>query len=215
MPKIVDHEQRRRELADALWRIVASQGPAGVSIRSVAAEAGWSPGALRHYFPTREELLLFAMDLSEARAVERITRLHEHLEPGLSMLETLAAYAEQLLPLDDDRRAEYRAWESAGILREQDRDRARRWQQQRGLYRRLVSALAGVEVGEDSESPHADPWVEEWSTHLHSIVDGLALQLMVTPGMTDPEDCRRRLRAFLARVAEAAEYREKNAPNDD
>lgn len=214
MPKIVDHEQRRRELADALWRIVASQGPAGVSIRSVAAEAGWSPGALRHYFPTREELLLFAMDLSEARAVERITHLHERLPPGLSLLETVAAYAEQLVPLDDERRAEYRAWESAGVLKEQDRDRARRWQQQRGLYRRLVSALAGVEVGEDPERPHPDPWVEEWSLHLQSIVDGLALQLMVTPGMTDPEDCRARLRAFLARVAEAAGHRGDNAPND-
>ncbi|MFL1376307.1 MULTISPECIES: TetR/AcrR family transcriptional regulator [unclassified Nocardiopsis] len=213
MPKIVDHEQRRRELADALWRIVAAQGPAGVSIRSVAAEAGWSPGALRHYFPTREELLLFAMDLSEARAVERITRLHERLDPGLPLLERVAAYAEQLVPLDDERRAEYRAWESAGILKEQDRDRDRRWQQQRGLYRHLVSALAGVEVGEDPERPHADPWVEEWSQHLQSIVDGLALQLMVTPGMTDPEDCRRRLRAFLARVAEAAAHREKNAEN--
>jgi AcrR family transcriptional regulator len=213
MPKVVDHEQRRRELADALWRIVAVHGPAGVSIRSVAAEAGWSPGALRHYFPTREELLLFAMDLSEARAVERITRLHERLDPDLPLLERVAAYAEQLVPLDDERRAEYRAWESAGILKEQDRDRDRRWQQQRGLYRRLVSALAGVEAGEDPERPHTDPWVEEWSQHLHSIVDGLALQLMVTPGMTDPEDCRRRLRAFLARVAESAAHRGRNAAN--
>lgn len=210
MPKIVDHDQRRRELADALWRIVASRGPAGVSIRSVAAEAGWSPGALRHYLPTREELLLFAMDLSEARAVERISRLHEHLDPGLPLLERVALYAEQLLPLDDERRAEYRAWESAGILKEQDRDRDRRWQQQRGLYRRLVAALAGVGEVEDFERPHPDPWVEEWSSHLHSIVDGLALQLMVTPGMTDPGDCRRRLRLFLARVVEAAGYRGEN-----
>ncbi|MFD6099937.1 TetR/AcrR family transcriptional regulator [Nocardiopsis flavescens] len=212
MPKIVDHEERRRALADALWRVVTSQGPAGVSIRSVAAEAGWSPGALRHYLPTREELLLFAMDLSEQRAVERISRLHEHLAPDLPLLERAARYAEQLLPLDDERRAEYRAWESAGILKEQDRDRDRRWQQQLGLYRRLVAALAGVDVGEEPERPHPDPWVEEWSAHLHSIVDGLALQLMVTPDSTDPEDCRRMLRAFLARVAEAASYRDGARP---
>ncbi|MDT0331549.1 TetR/AcrR family transcriptional regulator [Nocardiopsis lambiniae] len=206
MPKIVDHEQRRRELADALWRIVAAEGPAGVSIRSVAAEAGWSPGALRHYFPTREELLLFAMDLSEAQAVERISGLNALLDPDLPLLERVAVHAEQLLPLDDVRRAEYRAWESAGVLKEHDRDRDRRWQQQRGLYRRLVSALTGADVG-DPERPHDDPWVEEWSSHLHTIVDGLALQLMITPGMTDAEDCRHRLRAFLARVVEAAGHR--------
>ena len=59
MPKIVDHEVRRRELAEAVWRVIVRDGVGDVSIRSVAAEAGWSSGALRHYFSTRAELLAF------------------------------------------------------------------------------------------------------------------------------------------------------------
>lgn len=72
---------------------------------------------------------------------------------------------------------------------------------------RRGAALVGQEAGADPDTPHPDAWVEEWAAHLHSVVDGLALQLMVTPGATDADDVRRRLRAFLARAAEAHEYR--------
>ncbi|MFJ9553533.1 TetR/AcrR family transcriptional regulator [Nocardiopsis sp. NPDC101807] len=206
MPKIVDHEQRRRELAEALWRVIAASGPAAVSIRSVAAEAGWSPGALRHYFQTREELLVFAMNLSEERATERIRGLSARQPADMPPTDRVAEYAEQLLPLDETRRAEYRAWESAGILGEYDRDRAQRWNLQRRLYRQLVASLVGTPVG-DPFRPHADPWVEEWAGYLHTQVDGLSLELMVTPGMLDADDARRRLRSFLVRTGEAWRYR--------
>ncbi|NLZ97477.1 MAG: TetR family transcriptional regulator, partial [Micrococcus sp.] len=50
MPKIVDHEQRRRELAQAIWSIIALRGLSAVTLRSVAAEAGVSMGTVQHYF---------------------------------------------------------------------------------------------------------------------------------------------------------------------
>jgi AcrR family transcriptional regulator len=206
VPKIVDHEQRRRELAEALWRVIAASGPAAVSIRSVAAEAGWSPGALRHYFQTREELLVFAMNLSEDRATERIRGLSARQPADMPLTDRVAEYAEQLLPLDETRRAEYRAWESARILGEHDKDRAQRWNLQRRLYRQLVASLVGTPVG-DPFQPHADPWVEEWAGYLHTQVDGLSLELMVTPGMLDADDARRRLRSFLVRTGEAWRHR--------
>lgn len=207
MPKIVDHEQRRRELAEALWRVIAESGPDAVSIRSVAAEAGWSPGALRHYFQTREDLLVFAMNLSEERVTARVTALNGAQSPDTPFLDRMAEYAEQLLPLDATRRAEYRAWEAAGLLGEYDRDREQRWNSQRRLYRLLIAALTG-QPAEDPFRPHPDPWVEEWSGYLHTQVDGLALQLMVTPGVKSPEEARQELRAFLARTEEAWRHRE-------
>ena len=50
MPRVVDHAVRRQELAEALWRVVRRDGVHEVSVRTVADEAGTSPGALRHYF---------------------------------------------------------------------------------------------------------------------------------------------------------------------
>jgi AcrR family transcriptional regulator len=101
MPKIVDHDERRRELAGAVWRVICARGPEGVTIRDVAAEAGWSSGALRHYLPTREDLLVFAFRLAGERASERIRAAGD--APAATILE-------EAMPLDEERRQEALIW---------------------------------------------------------------------------------------------------------
>ena len=43
-------DARRQSLIEAAARCLASKGAAGVSVRAICAEAGVSPGLLRHYF---------------------------------------------------------------------------------------------------------------------------------------------------------------------
>ncbi len=45
-----DPDQRRQSLIEACARVLARDGAAGVSVRAICAEAGVSPGLLRHYF---------------------------------------------------------------------------------------------------------------------------------------------------------------------
>ncbi len=75
MPKVVDTDQRRTELADAAARVIARAGIDGASLREVAAEAGWTTGALVPYFSTKAELLAFtlqaSLDRRRARHAER------------------------------------------------------------------------------------------------------------------------------------------------
>jgi AcrR family transcriptional regulator len=59
MPAIVDHEQRRRDIAELAVKLIARYGVQGVTIRQLAAAADCSTAALTHYFRTKEELLLF------------------------------------------------------------------------------------------------------------------------------------------------------------
>ncbi|MEU3017813.1 TetR/AcrR family transcriptional regulator [Nocardiopsis sp. NPDC007018] len=200
MPKIVDHEERRRALAEALWRVIARSGPQTVSIRTVAAEAGLSSGALRHYFQTREELLVFALDLSEERVVRRMREHSRDQDPDATVVERAAGFAEHMLPLDEIRRAEYRVWEATGIIGERDPRLEERWNQQRGLYRQLVGALGGLPRLDDPARTHPDPWLEDWASFLHTFVDGLSLQMMVNPDQVPPDTARARLRAFLTHV---------------
>src|SRR5277367_1475943 len=61
MPKRVDHEERRRQIADALLRAAAARGLHATGMREVAAEAGVSLRLVQYYFGTKEELLLAAM----------------------------------------------------------------------------------------------------------------------------------------------------------
>ncbi|MET0910334.1 MAG: TetR family transcriptional regulator, partial [Ilumatobacteraceae bacterium] len=50
MPKVVDIQERRAELAAAAAQLIARAGVGAATMREVAAEAGWTTVALTHYF---------------------------------------------------------------------------------------------------------------------------------------------------------------------
>lgn len=99
MPKIVDHDERRLELVDATWRIIARQGLESATMREIATEAGFANGALKPYFPTKDTLLEFAFSHVFNRTNQRIARVTE----GKSGIEALRAFCLEVLPLDEER----------------------------------------------------------------------------------------------------------------
>jgi AcrR family transcriptional regulator len=106
MPRIVDHQARRKELAEAVWRVMGQQGIEALTIRKVASEAHWSTGTLTHYFHDREQLVIYAFELSCQRAQENLDRYES---AGLC-LATLRQAICELLPLDEQKRAEAAIW---------------------------------------------------------------------------------------------------------
>jgi AcrR family transcriptional regulator len=107
MPRRVDHEERRRHIADALIRTAASRGLHATGMREVAAEAGVSLRLVQYYFGTKEELMLAAMQHLAAqfgeRAMTRIKKIKETENPA-SPRDVIAAILTEGLPADDDRR---------------------------------------------------------------------------------------------------------------
>lgn len=99
MPKIVDHDERRLELVDATWRIIARTGIEGATMREIALEAGFANGALKPYFPTKDTLLTFAFSHVFNRTNERI----EAVTAGRSGIAALRAFCVEVLPLDEER----------------------------------------------------------------------------------------------------------------
>lgn len=108
MPKIVDHTERRRLVADALLRIAAKQGLESVSLRHVAAEAGVSTGLVQHYFKTKDEMMTFALDVVRDSTRARL----ESSAAAKDFVELPAAFVRallyELLPRDRRRRDEAR-----------------------------------------------------------------------------------------------------------
>jgi len=107
VPKRVDHEERRRRIADALLRTAAKRGLHATGMREVAAEAGVSLRLVQYYFGTKEELMLAAMQQLAAqfgeRGMARIRRL-KHTESPVSPRDIIAAILTEALPADDERR---------------------------------------------------------------------------------------------------------------
>lgn len=104
MPKIVDHDQRRLELVSATWRIIARLGMDAATMREIAAEAGFANGALKPYFPTKDDLLGFAFE----HVFNQTNRRMADATTGKTGLAALRAYCKEILPLDEDRLNEAR-----------------------------------------------------------------------------------------------------------
>ncbi|MCK5669592.1 MAG: TetR/AcrR family transcriptional regulator [Gammaproteobacteria bacterium] len=57
MPKIVDHEEYRKELLEKCFNLFCQNGYQKVSMRAIAKEIGVSTGTLYHYFSSKEKIL--------------------------------------------------------------------------------------------------------------------------------------------------------------
>lgn len=109
VPARIEPEARRRQVIEAAFRLVVTEGVAGMSLRKVAAESGLNIGSVRHYFDGHHDLLVAAAQ----EAGERMgRRLASHPAEGLRGLtgnaaaDAFQALVEELLPLDDDRHDE-------------------------------------------------------------------------------------------------------------
>lgn len=105
MPKIVDHDQRRDEIALVACRVVARYGFEQATIVRIAREAGYTTGMVAHYFDTKQDIIVAALRLILRRVEERLTRQAEALEqPDLLALLT------ETLPVDARRFTECAFW---------------------------------------------------------------------------------------------------------
>ena len=97
MPKIVDHEERRAHIAEAVTNIIIRDGFDRVTMREIATEAGYAHGAIARYFPNKQSLLttafLHVFTSSHERILERVR--------GVRGLEALARMSRELLPFTD------------------------------------------------------------------------------------------------------------------
>jgi AcrR family transcriptional regulator len=169
MPKIVDREEQRRQIGAALLRLVAERGLDEVSVRTVAAATGRSPGAVQKYFRTKEEMLTFAAEL----AGERIERRMAEVNTALPLRQALRELILTTLPVDAERRAEATAQLAfavhaahhprlAAIRRQVDQD------VRQALAAWLESAGHGTRAAAVADSVIA-------------LSDGLALRMLYTP----------------------------------
>src|SRR4029450_10866237 len=106
MPKLVDPDQRRSELAQAVWTVIRRDGLQRASVRNGAREGGLCARSWRPSAPSQSELLCFAMQLVGARARARVAALEPAADPRRRAEQLLA----ELVPLDDERRAESEVW---------------------------------------------------------------------------------------------------------
>jgi AcrR family transcriptional regulator len=175
VPKVVDPERRRGDLAGAAVRVIARIGLEGVTVQAVAEEAGCSAGSLAHYFRSKDELLVHALRTSTEALIRP---LRESQRIGSSgTIESLTAIALRSLPLDPAREREWRVrlafWARASGPPEEvqlERQYLAEW---RMLWETAIrAAQASGDVRDDVDARKA-------GTGIVAIIVGTATQLLI------------------------------------
>jgi AcrR family transcriptional regulator len=205
MPKIVDPEARRREVAEAVFRVARRDGLEQASLRNVAAEAGLAIGSVRHYFGGQADIMIFAMRYFAERAGERMRlragrlAVPDPAAPPAEHVAAMEALFAELLPLDDVRREEAEVWLAFIVgarTRPELRPLAREMQDDlRSVAVRVLEAARRVGV----LRPGLDIGVE--AARVHALVDGLTLHAVLQPDGTGPDAMRAALRRHVRELA--------------
>jgi AcrR family transcriptional regulator len=181
MPKIVDHDARRKEIIEAVWSLISSRGFQSVTMRELAAEAGYANGALNRYFPDKDAVLRAAFrrayDATNERAGAAIGD-----RGGLAALRLLCL---EIMPLDEVKRREARVvigfWDHAAgdpdLIAFFD-STVIEWREQIRMYLRQARASGEMPPG------RPDQLVID---SLLAMLMGLQINALFTPGDTTPQ----------------------------
>jgi AcrR family transcriptional regulator len=104
MPKIVDHELRREEIALVACRVIADYGFEQATVARIAEAAGYTTGMVAHYFDSKQDIILAALRLILHRMERHLTRSTP--TAGSDLLDVLSV----ALPIDGQRRVECAFW---------------------------------------------------------------------------------------------------------
>lgn len=181
MPRQVDPEQRRHDVARAVWRVVRRSGLAHASVRAVAQEAGLSAGSLRHYFGEQRELQAYAFELINDRAYERL-RAVDMTAPVRERIENMMW---ALMPVTPEQVEEEQVRLAFLVEARTAPELARIVRDDRAVAVDLTrEAITGLR-----DTGHADPGIDVKSAtvELLALLDGLAQAAALDPDtMTGP-----------------------------
>ncbi|MFI6156869.1 TetR/AcrR family transcriptional regulator [Kitasatospora sp. NPDC051170] len=199
MPKLVDHEERRAHIIDALLRSAADSGLHSVTMRSVAVEAGVSVRLVQYYFDTKEQLLLAAMTRLGARMGERIQHRLRSTGSAASPRSVIEAVLLEAVPTTEESRAFHLIYTEYAVLSVTDPTLgplAAPDEMEAFLTAQLTAARLTAARPADASF---DPGHE--AALLLATSAGLGLSVLL--GQRTPEDATAVLRYHLARILPA------------
>lgn len=194
MPKIIDHDQRRRDIVEVAKSIILKGGFEAATMRSIAAEAGFANGALKHYFPGKESIVAATF---ETVLLEHDSWLQESISEGQTAEEALRNLLEGTLPSTAEEIASGRVllalWEYAmsnDALTTLYRTHLARWRDM--LITRMQAAHEAGAIREQDFDAAANEYI--------SVVVGATVINLMYPDGERIADYRAYIDQFLARL---------------
>ncbi|MDP9865768.1 MULTISPECIES: TetR/AcrR family transcriptional regulator [Streptosporangium] len=196
-PARTDHEARRHDVSEAVWRVLAEHGFAGLTLRAVAAAMGASTGLVTHYFAGKHELIAHALDILETR-----TRQRPRLKAPASGLPALRAHLLNILPLTSEGVAMNRIWVGSWDVALSD---PALFAAQATRYDRIRAVLCtAIEDARRLGELPVEADAQRLAATALSFTHGLVVQALFAPDSFPPEHQIELVDDFLATLAAGA-----------
>lgn len=183
MPKLIDPIERKQSIAQAAWKIMVERGMEGASSRNIAKEAGLSLGALRYYFSSQEELMIYA----EALVFERLTdKTGEIFQQERTPLEKIIDVLIAFLPAGDELEIEAKV---RLIFKLQRHTSNKVYQEEQDVALQAIKNIMSNLILLNLLKRELDVPLE--TDRLINLLDGMVLDAMVRPKRANREQQRK------------------------
>lgn len=217
-PKIVDREQRHREILTAAFALFIDKGYHKTTLGEIARAVGIGQGTLYYYFPTKDEIFwgVYALMMSQIEDIieQRLNQLEtpqEKLEELLKVLflnfPEVGLYEESVEEDDTSEETPWQMifggfshvfmefWLQAERSNKREQFYERIAQHQTRAVRDIQKLLEEVEIQHPSGLDH------KLTAHLLlALHDGLSIQLRMGALQRDSQTLQRILNVFLQRI---------------
>jgi AcrR family transcriptional regulator len=191
MPRPHVEEERRQQILEATWHVIAVSGFRSLRLSDVAKRAGVSSGMIHYYFDTKRDLLKAAFERYYEHSMERRQWV---METGKGPLELLKLIVESYLPIEAETLEGWHVWSELWVEGLQEPDLRELNEDFYGQWRRLVAGI--IRAGQDA-GVMRDGSSIELANMLIAMIDGLAIQVLLGSKSMTAERMRSTCLAFI------------------
>lgn len=171
MARTTNHEERREVFAAAALRVIMRHGVGAMTVREVAREAGFTTGALTHYFRDRDHILIEASEYA-AKVVRPIMDTHLAETRGIDALRKVI---HEILPHNAQMRGYWGIWVGFWERASYNPDVARIMRRRYAELRRRLGVFIRRAQAEGDIAADAD--VNDIAQGLIALIDGIGAQV--------------------------------------
>jgi AcrR family transcriptional regulator len=191
MPRPHVEEERRQQILEATWHVIAVSGFRSLRVSDVAKRAGVSSGMIHYYFDSKRDLLKAAFERYYAHSMERRQWI---METGQGPLELLKLIVESYIPVEEETLEGWRVWSELWVEGLQEPDLQELNEDFYGQWRRQVAGI--ISDGQDA-GVIRDGSAIELANMLIAMIDGLASQVLLGSRSMTAERMRATCLAFI------------------
>jgi AcrR family transcriptional regulator len=182
-------KDRHQEILDAAARVITERGLAETRISDIAEEAGVSPGLILYYFDSKDRLLAEALTFANDQFYLRTSREIRRIPSARDQLRRLVDLSVPGYLPEFDRLDEWALWIEVWVRALRDAEMAKdrevldqRWRAQ--LADLIRDGQAGGEFTSTEDA-------SELALRLQTLIDGLAIQVIMNDSEVSPERMHR------------------------